>query len=99
MNNAIYSGVCTGCGDFSAELADISCSGVGLDGWTYTVIKTNAGANLFHGAVKRNLLKIEPSENLQTLTKPLVKLLRVKRNLINSYPILIPQDYKRVKNI
>ncbi|MBA7604428.1 hypothetical protein ES703_11550 [subsurface metagenome] len=75
---------CQHCGDFSSELADISCGGVGLDGWTYTVIRTGTGANLFYDTTKRDLLKVESAENFQTSTKLLAKLSRVKRSRLNS---------------
>ena len=94
-SNVISRGSCTACGDFSSELADISCGGVGLESWTYTVIRTSTITTLFYGTIKRNLLKIEPAENFQTSTKLLVKLSRVKRSRIDSFP----RDYKRVKNI
>jgi len=93
-SNVISRGQCTVCGDFSAELADISCDGVGLDCWIQCVIRTSTDANLFYDAVKRNLLKIEPAENFQTSTILLVKLSRLKRSRIDSFL----RDYKRVKN-
>ncbi len=94
-SNVISMGPCTACGDFSAELADISCDGVGLDCWIYSVIRTSTDANLFYDAVKRNLLKIEPAESFQTSTILLVKRSRLKRSGIDSFL----RDYKRVKNI
>ena len=68
---------CQYCGDFSAELADIFCGGVGLDGWTYTVIRTDKGSEVFDNAVKGGMLRVEsPSEST---TKLLVKLSKGKR--------------------
>ena len=72
---------CQYCGDFSAELADISCGGVGLDGWTYTVIRTDKGSKVFDNAVKGGMLKVEsPGESP---TKLLVKLSKGKRSRAN----------------
>lgn len=73
---------CQYCDDFSAELADISCGGVGLDGWTYTVVRTDRGAEIFDNAKKS--LKIEPAENFQVPTKLLLKLSKGKRGRLES---------------
>lgn len=70
---------CRHCGDFSAELADISCGGVGLDGWTYTLIRTDNGVRAFEDAVKKGLLKAEPVERFPLPTKILTKLSKDKR--------------------
>lgn len=93
-SNGISRRPCTACGDFCAELADISCDGVGLDCWIHSEIRTITDANLFYDAVKRNLLKIKPVENFQTSTILLVKLSKLKRSRIDSFL----RDYKRVKN-
>lgn len=74
---------CHYCGDFSAELADISCGGVGLDGWTYTLIRTDKGTTVFDDAVKKGLLKVEPTKNFPVPTKILIKMSKEKRKLLN----------------
>jgi len=74
---------CQHCGDFSAELADISCGGVGLDGKTYTLIRTDKGAAVFDDAVNKGALKTEPVENFAFPTKILLKLSKDKRNRLN----------------
>ncbi|KXA90852.1 hypothetical protein AKJ63_02150 [candidate division MSBL1 archaeon SCGC-AAA259D18] len=56
---------CKNCSDFSAELADISCGGVGLKNWTYTVNRTDIGVDAFDNAVEEGLLEVEPTENFQ----------------------------------
>jgi len=73
---------CHNCGDFSAELADISCGGVGLDGKTYTLIRTDKGTAVFDDAVRKGLLKVEPVESFPLPTKILLKLSRDKRNRV-----------------
>jgi coenzyme F420 hydrogenase subunit beta len=47
---------CLFCRDYSAELADISVGGLATEGWTITVIRTNAGNNIFQGAIKKGIL-------------------------------------------
>jgi coenzyme F420 hydrogenase subunit beta len=43
---------CSFCHDFSSELADISAGGLGLDGWTFIVVRTDKGDELFSSAEK-----------------------------------------------
>lgn len=75
---------CQYCGDFSAELADISCGGVGLNGWTYTVIRTDTGSKFFEDVVRKGLIKVKPAKNFQFSTKLLLKLSKAKRSRLES---------------
>jgi coenzyme F420 hydrogenase subunit beta len=43
---------CGFCHDFSSELADISAGELGLDGWTFIVVRTDKGDELFSSAEK-----------------------------------------------
>ncbi|MBS7635728.1 Coenzyme F420 hydrogenase/dehydrogenase, beta subunit C-terminal domain [Candidatus Bathyarchaeota archaeon] len=43
---------CRLCEDFSSELADISVGGLGLEGWTFVIIRTGQGEELFSNAEK-----------------------------------------------
>ena len=47
---------CHHCGDFSAELADISCGGVACMDWTITILRTAKGEQFFDALVARGLL-------------------------------------------
>lgn len=69
---------CQYCTDFSAELADISCGGVGLNGWTYTVIRTGGGLGVFADALRAGVLKAESPP--QSATQLLLKMSNAKRN-------------------
>src|SRR3989337_3676994 len=64
---------CSACDDFSSELADISVGGLGLDGWTFTIIRPEKGEELFSGAEKAGFLTTKPIEEgafaLSLLTK------------------------------
>jgi len=65
---------CNLCTDFSAELADISVGGLGLDGWTFTILRTRRGEELFEEARKANVIKtksIEKGEKALDLLKRL----------------------------
>jgi len=50
-------GKCRFCGDFSSELADISVGGLGLNKWTFTIIRTQKGEDLFSDAEKAGVIK------------------------------------------
>jgi coenzyme F420 hydrogenase subunit beta len=56
-------GFCSICPDFSAELADISAGGLGLEGWTLTVIRTEKGEELFRKAEAAGAIRVKPAEN------------------------------------
>jgi coenzyme F420 hydrogenase subunit beta len=71
------------CTDFSAELADISTGGLGLGGWTLTIIRTETGRELFEAAVKAGLIKTRPADEEKRALSLLVKLSKKKRK--NSY--------------
>jgi coenzyme F420 hydrogenase subunit beta len=48
---------CRFCGDFSSELADISVGGLGLNKWTFTIIRTQKGEDIFSDAEKAGVIK------------------------------------------
>ncbi|MBT3556881.1 MAG: 4Fe-4S binding protein [Rhodospirillales bacterium] len=51
---------CLYCLDYGAENADIGCGGIGLDGWTYTLIRTERGHEAFQAAFDAGLLETRP---------------------------------------
>jgi coenzyme F420 hydrogenase subunit beta len=70
---------CSNCVDFSSELADISVGGLGLNGWTFTILRTEKGEELFDSAVKKGYIKTRPIEEEQRAHNLLLKLSSVKR--------------------
>jgi coenzyme F420 hydrogenase subunit beta len=75
---------CTTCTDFSAELADISVGGLGLSDWTFTILRTKKGEELFQGAVREGLLKTRPVKEEQGAFDLLVRLSKRKREAAGS---------------
>ena len=71
---------CGFCEDFSSELADISVGGLGLNGWTFTIIRTEKGEKLFTKAEKSGTLKTRPVDRDEFPFKLLLKLSRKKRD-------------------
>ena len=70
---------CGFCDDFSSELADISVGGLGLDGWTFTVLRTERGEELFSDAEKAGFIRTKPIEEGAFSLSLLSKLTRKKR--------------------
>ncbi|MEM2937242.1 MAG: Coenzyme F420 hydrogenase/dehydrogenase, beta subunit C-terminal domain [Candidatus Bathyarchaeia archaeon] len=70
---------CRFCNDFSSELADISTGGLGLDGWTFVVIRTKEGEEFFEAAEKAGVLETRPLEKDEFALSLLVKLSTKKR--------------------
>jgi len=70
---------CSFCDDFSSELADVSVGGLGLDGWTFTIIRTEKGEELFSSAEKAGLLITKSVENETYALNLLTKLSQRKR--------------------
>jgi coenzyme F420 hydrogenase subunit beta len=70
---------CLPCTDFSAELADLSAGGLGLDGWTLTIIRTEQGEEVFRGAEKAGLVKTRSAKEEKKAFNLLVKLSKRKR--------------------
>jgi coenzyme F420 hydrogenase subunit beta len=67
------------CPDFSAELADISVGGLGLEGWTFTILRTERGEALFDEAASKDLLETRPVDADSRAFRLLVKLSKRKR--------------------
>lgn len=74
-------GSCSFCWDFSSELADISVGGLGLDGWTFVVIRTKEGEEIFEEAEKALVLKTRSVEKEEAALSLLFKLSNRKRRL------------------
>jgi len=70
---------CLPCTDFSAELADISAGGLGLSGWTLTIIRTQKGEEIFRDAEEAGLLKTKSIEEDERALDLLIRLSKKKR--------------------
>jgi len=70
---------CKLCDDFSSELADISLGGLGLNGWTFVILRTEKGEELLESARKAGILKTRPLEKDEFALNLLVKLSAKKR--------------------
>jgi coenzyme F420 hydrogenase subunit beta len=73
---------CHHCGDFSGELADISCGGVGTNQWTIVIARTRKGEEVFDAMVAEGLLEVKPMEEFENSMKVLLRLARKQRQRV-----------------
>ncbi|UCG45475.1 MAG: Coenzyme F420 hydrogenase/dehydrogenase, beta subunit C-terminal domain [Candidatus Bathyarchaeota archaeon] len=73
---------CQLCDDFSSELADISMGGLGLNGWTFTIIRTEKGEKLFSSAVGGGYLNVRSADEESYALNLLTKLSKRKRKAL-----------------
>ena len=73
---------CHHCGDFSAELADVSCGGVASMDWTITVLRTQRGEELFDDMVARGLLETRSMDEFENSMKVLLRLTKKQRDRV-----------------
>jgi coenzyme F420 hydrogenase subunit beta len=70
---------CSLCRDFSAELGDISAGGLGLDGWTFVVVRTERGGELFSEAESAGAIDVRDASEEPKALDLLCRLSRKKR--------------------
>jgi len=70
---------CQFCSDFSSELADISVGGLGLEGWTFTIIRTEKGQEFFSKAEAAGILNVRSVNEEPNALNLLNKLSKKKR--------------------
>lgn len=73
---------CHHCGDFTAELADISCGGVACMDWTITVLRSKRGEELFDDMVRRGLIETRPMEEFENSMKVMLRLTKKQRDRV-----------------
>ena len=74
---------CLPCTDFSSEFADISAGGLGMADWTFVIIRTSKGEEIFSEAEKAGVIKTRPVEGEKFASDLLVKLSEKKRKKAN----------------
>lgn len=72
---------CHFCEDFSSELADISAGGLGLEGWTLIIIRTEKGEELFLKAENADAIKTRSVNEEANALNLLIKLSKKKRHV------------------
>ena len=70
---------CNCCNDFSSELADISVGGLGMNDWTFAIIRTKRGQELFEAAEKAEIIVTKDVKEEPFAMNLLQKLSKKKR--------------------
>ncbi len=65
---------CISCSDFSSELADISVGGLGLEGWSFVVVRSERGEELFSSAEKAKIIQTRNTDEEKNALNLLCKL-------------------------
>ena len=73
---------CQHCGDFSAEMADIACGGVGTDAATIVVIRTERGADIWRSFEAHGYVETMPIAENKRAWNILQRLARRQRERI-----------------
>lgn len=77
---------CRHCGDFSAELADISCGGVGTDRATIVVLRTQRGVDLWRAFEASGQVQVWPIQEHKKAWNILQRLARRQRERVPEAP-------------
>lgn len=70
---------CHHCPDFAAEHADLSCGGLGMEGWTMVLVRTERGKDFFERAVAAGRLELRPAEEEPKALEVMDRLARKQR--------------------
>jgi len=65
---------CNYCNDFSSEFSDISAGGVGVEGWTITIVRTDKGQKILDKVVDAGYLETRPIEEVKGSYDAIIKL-------------------------
>lgn len=86
---------CLYCLDYSAEHADIGVGGIGLQGWTFVAIRTEAGHKAWQAGVDADLFEIMEVDEVPKAKNLLIRLSEMKRN--KPLPALMPTLQERIE--
>jgi coenzyme F420 hydrogenase subunit beta len=76
---------CHHCPDFAAEHADLSCGGLGMEGWTMILVRTEKGADFLNRAVEAGVLELRPAEEEPHALEVMDRLARKQRERIDPF--------------
>ncbi|MEM3737252.1 MAG: Coenzyme F420 hydrogenase/dehydrogenase, beta subunit C-terminal domain [Candidatus Bathyarchaeia archaeon] len=86
---------CLQCGDFAAELADVSVGSVGsAEGWSTTILRTEAGKRLFEAAASDGYIEYQTIDQVKKGLERLTKIVALKREHSGGKQFVTVQDLK-----
>ncbi len=71
---------CHFCLDYAADYSDLAVGGMGLDGWSYVVVRTQVGHDAMQAAIEDGWIETAPVENSPKSKPLLMKLAKSKAN-------------------
>jgi coenzyme F420 hydrogenase subunit beta len=76
---------CHHCPDFAAEHADLSCGGLGMEGWTMILVRTERGQEYLEKAVAAGVLELRAAEEEPGALEVMDRLARKQRERIDPF--------------
>ncbi|HEV3473735.1 MAG TPA: Coenzyme F420 hydrogenase/dehydrogenase, beta subunit C-terminal domain, partial [Actinomycetota bacterium] len=76
---------CHHCPDFAAEHADLSCGGLGMEGWTMILVRTERGEEFLNKVVAAGGLELRPAEEEPGALDVMDRLARKQRERIDPF--------------
>jgi coenzyme F420 hydrogenase subunit beta len=74
---------CHRCPDFAAEHADLSCGGLGMEGWTMILVRSATGEDFLERAVAAGVLEVRDAEEEPQALEVMDRLARKQRERID----------------
>jgi coenzyme F420 hydrogenase subunit beta len=82
---------CHHCGDFTGEVADISCGGVGSMEWTITILRTRKGEEIFDRLVADGRVETRSMDEFENSMKILLRLAQRQHERVPVPPGRVPE--------
>jgi coenzyme F420 hydrogenase subunit beta len=76
---------CHHCPDFAAEHADLSCGGLGMEGWTMILVRSEKGQDFLERAVAANIVELRDAEEEPKALEVMMRLATKQRERIKEY--------------
>lgn len=73
---------CHHCPDFAAEHADLSCGGLGMEGWTMILVRSEKGQDFLERAVAANVVELRDAEEEPKALEVMMRLATKQRERI-----------------
>ena len=83
---------CHHCPDFAAEHADLSCGGLGMEGWTMILVRSAAGEEFLETAVDAGVVEVREAEEEPGALRVMDRLAGKQRERIDPFD---PHAYSR----
>lgn len=76
---------CHRCPDFAAEHADLSCGGLGMEGWTMILVRSERGDEFLNRAVAAGVLELRPADDEPGALAVMDRLARKQRERVGAF--------------